>query len=232
MKYVVMETGLSYAIVMDEKGRFIKVPNLNYEVGQSLDFVYEEKPLSKSYLLGRKLRFWAAACLLALVLGGVYIWNNPVSFVLIEINPIVKIESNFFNRVINVKGVNFDGEQLLSGYERKGDTAEEVAKEIAALAMQKGYLHEGNNQIRISGDENEAAIIARLEDYFNGEVTVISGSEEWIPTEPEQEDIPAIATPPETSQPEAPIYNGDDDDEDDDDEDDEDDEEDEDEDDD
>ncbi len=181
MKYMVMETGLSYAVVMDEDGKFLTVPNLNYEVGQTVtDVVIFDKDLGRA----RKKRlehqlFAFAACLVLLVLSGFYVWNQPVNFVLVEINPMVKIESNFFDRVINVKGVNFDGEQLLAGYERKGSTAEEVTKEVAALAKQKGYLNEENNQIRISGDENEAEIIAVLKDYFGGEVDVISGKEDW-----------------------------------------------------
>ena len=36
MEYLVMECGLSYAVVMDQDGRILKVPNLDYTVGQSL----------------------------------------------------------------------------------------------------------------------------------------------------------------------------------------------------
>lgn len=30
MKYLVVECGLSYAVVLDEEGRFLKVANLHY----------------------------------------------------------------------------------------------------------------------------------------------------------------------------------------------------------
>lgn len=36
MEYLVMECGLSYAVVLDQDGRILKVPNLGYTVGQSL----------------------------------------------------------------------------------------------------------------------------------------------------------------------------------------------------
>lgn len=36
MKYLVMECHLAYAVVLDEAGRFLKVANLNYTVGQEL----------------------------------------------------------------------------------------------------------------------------------------------------------------------------------------------------
>ncbi len=39
MRYLVMECGLSYAVVLDSKGRFYKVSNLGYEVGQTLEQV-------------------------------------------------------------------------------------------------------------------------------------------------------------------------------------------------
>ena len=35
MKYLVMECGLSYAVVLDQEGRFLKVANLNYQIGQT-----------------------------------------------------------------------------------------------------------------------------------------------------------------------------------------------------
>lgn len=37
MKYLVMEVGLSYAVALDEEGRFVKMPNMGYEVGQTVE---------------------------------------------------------------------------------------------------------------------------------------------------------------------------------------------------
>ena len=39
MSYLVMECRPVYAVVLDEQGRFVRVPNLGYEVGQRLDDV-------------------------------------------------------------------------------------------------------------------------------------------------------------------------------------------------
>ena len=41
MKYMVMECHLSYAVVLDEEGRFLKVANRHYEVGQTVSEVVE-----------------------------------------------------------------------------------------------------------------------------------------------------------------------------------------------
>ena len=39
MRYLVMECGFSYAVVLDQQGRFLKVANLGYAVGQTVDSV-------------------------------------------------------------------------------------------------------------------------------------------------------------------------------------------------
>ena len=41
MKYLVMETHPAYAVVLDERGRFLKAANLHYQVGQTVQDVVE-----------------------------------------------------------------------------------------------------------------------------------------------------------------------------------------------
>ena len=52
MEYLVMECGLSYAVVLDQDGRILKVPNLGYTVGQSLKDVVllPERPVRQQVL--------------------------------------------------------------------------------------------------------------------------------------------------------------------------------------
>ena len=60
-----MECGLSYAVVLDEAGRFLKAANLGYQVGQTLDHVLllEEKktayPPAENRTSGGR---WRPAC--------------------------------------------------------------------------------------------------------------------------------------------------------------------------
>ena len=60
MEYLVMECGLSYAVVLDQDGRILKVPNLGYTVGQSLKDVVllPERPVRQQVLHKR----WQPAC--------------------------------------------------------------------------------------------------------------------------------------------------------------------------
>ena len=41
MTYLVMECHPGYAVVFDQTGRFLKVANLNYQVGETVSFVIE-----------------------------------------------------------------------------------------------------------------------------------------------------------------------------------------------
>ena len=41
MKYLVMETHPAYAVLLDEKGRFLKAANLNYQVGDTVQNIIE-----------------------------------------------------------------------------------------------------------------------------------------------------------------------------------------------
>ena len=65
MKYLVMECGLSYAVVLDQEGRFLKVANLNYQVGQTVEEVIPFR--EESTVWWKKPVVWstaAAACVL------------------------------------------------------------------------------------------------------------------------------------------------------------------------
>ncbi|MDD4540805.1 MAG: hypothetical protein PHR78_01360 [Eubacteriales bacterium] len=78
MKYLVMETHSSYAVVLDNEGCFHKVANLNYEPGQKLDQVYGiDRPDSsgdkKNTYTWLKAAAAVAACV-ALILSIIALW--------------------------------------------------------------------------------------------------------------------------------------------------------------
>ena len=53
MSYIVMECHSSYAILLDEEGRFLKAANLHYQVGQRVydPVLMKEKPEKKFVFL-------------------------------------------------------------------------------------------------------------------------------------------------------------------------------------
>ena len=162
MSYLVMECHPAYAVVLDERGRFVRVPNLGYEVGQRLDDVvtFDAAVLSFEQTRPRRARrglaaaLAAAACLCALVIGGFAVWQTPIGTVHMSINPEVDIDVNHFDRVVGLEGDNEDGEKLVEGFSYYGRTIDEVSDDLAVRAKEQGYLVPGGTiEISVESDD-------------------------------------------------------------------------------
>ncbi len=236
MSYLVMECHPAYAVVLDERGRFVRVPNLGYEVGQRLDDVvtFDAAVLSFEQTRPRRARrglaaaLAAAACLCALVIGGFAVWQTPIGTVHMSINPEVDIDVNHFDRVVGLEGDNEDGEKLVEGFSYYGRTIDEVSDDLAVRAKEQGYLVPGGTiQITVESDDEEWRIATEDRLIIELEVHL----EQPVVPERETSEGDAATTSGETSlgqpvteeavpAPEQVVYDDDDDDWDDDDEDD------------
>ena len=180
MEYLVMECGLSYAVVMDQDGRILKVPNLGYTVGQSLKNVVllPERP-AKAVLHKRLARWGAMAACLCLLLLGSWVWQSPIGTVRMQINPDVQLSVNRFDRVVALEGLNEDGKALIDGYHAYGKGMKTVSDELADRAMEQGYLSDGG-KITLTVDSEkddwktaaEELLLLELEVHFENCVTV------------------------------------------------------------
>ena len=180
MEYLVMECGLSYAVVMDQDGRILKVPNLGYTVGQPLEDVVllPERPAKTT--LHKRLARWGTmvACLCLLLLGS-WTWQSPIGTVRMQINPDVQMSVNRFDRVVALEGLNEDGTALIDGYRAYGQEMKTVSDELADRAMELGYLSAGG-QITLTVDSEkgdwktaaEELLLLELEVHFEQRVTV------------------------------------------------------------
>ena len=181
MKYLVMECGLSYAVVLDQDGRILKVPNLGYTVGQSLKDVVllPERPVRQQVLHKRIARWSALAACLCLLLLGSWVWQSPIGTVRMHINPDVLLSVNRFDRVVALEGLNEDGTALIDGYRAYGQEMKTVSDELADRAMELGYLSAGG-QITLTVDSEkgdwktaaEELLLLELEVHFEQRVTV------------------------------------------------------------
>ncbi len=182
MKYLVMECGLSYAVVLDSEGRFHKVPNLGYEVGQTLEQVVLPNAPSAPVPLRKHLVRWAAmaACLCLLLLGGWGFWRLPIGTVRMQINPDVQMQVNRFDRVVGLKGLNADGMTLIDGYHAYGRPVQAVSDELADRAVELGYLTDGGKiTLTVESDREswktatEELLLLELELHFEHRVIVV-----------------------------------------------------------
>lgn len=190
MRYLVMECAASYAVVLDREGCFHKVPNLGYAVGDVLDEVYLfDAPADPVDVAGpaRRRQFrvvrWlaAAACFVALAIGGLAVWQTPIGVVRMQINPEVIMDVNRFDRVVGITGINDDGVELIEGYRAYGKDIETVTGELADRSREQRYLNPGDTiVIEVDSDDDawtsdvEGRIVDRLEKYVGGDVIVIT----------------------------------------------------------
>ena len=193
MEYLVMECGLGYAVVMDQDGRILKVPNLGYTVGQSLKDVVllPERPVRQQVLHKR-----IARCLCLLLLGS-WVWQSPIGTVRMQINPDVQMSVNRFDRVVALEGLNEDGTSLIDGYRAYGKGMKTVSDELADRATELGYLSDGG-QITLTVDSEkgdwktaaEELLLLELEVHFEQRVTVtVDGRQPPAGQEPTEEII-------------------------------------------
>ena len=115
MKYLVMETHPAYAVVLDEDGRFLKAANLRYQVGDTVQDIVELRTPQKKVVPAWKplSGLAAAAACLCLVFFGWYQPNYTAYGTLrIQINPDVEMTVSRTDRVLDLEGLNADGETV------------------------------------------------------------------------------------------------------------------------
>lgn len=186
MKYLVMECYTSYAILLDEEGRFVKAANMNYQVGQELEnpvLMHEnvESPLKN--ILADVITVVAsiAACILIFFGFNYYrYYLQPYSAITLSINPEVKIQVSRKGTVTGIKGMNEDGVDLIEGYNGKGKDKLTVTDELIDRAIDMGYLYE-SGQIsfnidapdEITFEQYGVELRTNVEEHVSERITII-----------------------------------------------------------
>lgn len=183
MRYLVMECRLGYAVVLDNEGRFRKVVNLGYEVGQKVDRIIEfdeNGTERKKRVLRKQLMSLAAAACFCLVLFGAYrSYMLPYGTVQMQINPDVLISVNKMDHVVGIEGKNADGEALIEDYSYRWKKIDKVSDELADRAMEMGFLEEGGEIVLTVESEHdgwktavEEMLISELKIHLDDKVEI------------------------------------------------------------
>lgn len=199
-----MEVHPAYAVVLDEEGRFLKAANLRYQVGDTVrDIVELRHPREKRPALWKPLSGVAglAACL-CLVFFGYYQPNfTPYGALRIQINPDVELTLSRTDRVLELEGLNEDGQSLIAGYEYSGKDREDVTEELVERAIDMGYLS-GGETVSITVTSADADWQAREEQAAREDLEERYGETIVIQIGPTDEKPPVTevvipVTPPE-----------------------------------
>lgn len=207
-----MEVHPAYAVVLDEEGRFLKAANLRYQVGDTVrDIVELRHPREKRPALWKPLSGVAglAACL-CLVFFGYYQPNfTPYGALRIQINPDVELTLSRTDRVLELEGLNEDGQSLIAGYEYSGKDREDVTGELVERAIGLGYLS-GGETVSITVTSADADWQAREEQAAREDLEERYGETIVIQIGPAPEEEPAtevvipVAPPEPEPTPEPP----------------------------
>ena len=229
MKYIVMECHLSYAVVLDENGRFLKVANRHYEVGQTVTDIIEMQ-VPQSVPQKKKTNKWMyslaamAACLVLVVTSVFQIGQMTYASVYMTINPEVRIDVNRNDVVVGLDGINPDGDDLITGYDYRKKDLDLVMDELVDRAIDMGYLHEGGQISLVLDADSDEWVIAHsdtltsnLNEHLNEKLSVTievtdkkeQSNQVIIPVAPEESDYGESdyrdadqpTTPPISSQP-------------------------------
>ncbi len=182
MKYLVMECHPAYAIVLGEDGRFCRVANMHYQVGQQLDEVFGlEQPKGTPVVIWKKAAeiVAAAACFCLILLGMWQMVLVPCGTVRMQINPDIAITVNRLDYVTSVKGLNEDGKQVVQGYSSSFKKLDTVTDQLADRSVEMGYLEDGGRiTLTVESDREkwktatEERLLLELEVHFDYRVIV------------------------------------------------------------
>jgi hypothetical protein len=152
-KGIVMELSESSIIVMRADGKFDKLPrgSRNCQVGEEILYA-DAKPRLKvpSMAIASGLVAAVVFCLVLFTgLTGTTASGEVVAYVTIDINPSVEIGIDDKEKVLDLRGLNTDGVNLIISLTYKGKSLQDVTSAILDKAEQ-GTLAKGEGDIVIS----------------------------------------------------------------------------------
>ncbi|HIU45792.1 MAG TPA: hypothetical protein IAC59_00860 [Candidatus Fimadaptatus faecigallinarum] len=116
----------------------------------------------------------AMMCVL-LVLAGGFTYLTPVSAISLDVNPSIELALNRFDRVVSARGLNAEGEALISGISLFGRDYRDAVDAITGSDAMAQYLTDGE-QIAITIASDNAQRSADLLEGVNGCAAVARGS--------------------------------------------------------
>lgn len=153
-----------HAAALTEDGRFVRIRNQGYEVGQTVR-LGGAKPKAERRAQLRAL-VSVAAGLLLLILGGFQGYQTPVGIVSLDVNPSIEYTINCFDRVLTAEGVNEDGERILDQIDESllmNLPIDEAVEQTIQMLRDNGYLElEAENDVMLSASSYSTRHAERL----------------------------------------------------------------------
>lgn len=154
-KGIVMEMTAKSLVVMTPSGQFKRVSRLNRpcQIGEEIDI---SVPSAMRLILSSRTAHTAlsaAAAILLLVVVSLGIFgggNSVVAYLSMDINPSVELGIDMEEKVVQARGLNEDGQQLLKSVEYKGKMLDVVTESLMEAVERQQFLAEGEGDIVIT----------------------------------------------------------------------------------
>jgi hypothetical protein len=129
-------------------------------------FEKEMKKNRRKVLNMKKTFVTAAAVAICAVIGffGYTLYNTPVNYISLDINPSVEIGLNYFDKVVSIEGMNEDGEYLINGLELKRMSVQEAVRTLVEQASRNEYISgDGSTVIALTAGSNDEQKAEKLQ---------------------------------------------------------------------
>ena len=140
MRGIVMEKNNNKIIVLTDNGQFLEIKSFNdsIQIGQEVHF--NNKVYNQSFI--KKAVSIAAAFLVMVFCGyGVYGYYMPFGYVDVDINPSVELSYNLYDRVIDIKGLNEDGNHIIQKIDSyKNKPVKDIITKVIDRAIEEKYI--------------------------------------------------------------------------------------------
>lgn len=103
--------------------------------------------------------------MLLLVIGLGAFTMLPANSLTMDVNPSIEIETNRLDRVISIKPLNLDAEQLLQDFSPKNKKIEEVVNDLVDLMILSGHIKGGDDNvvmITIKDDSVDSELLRKV----------------------------------------------------------------------
>ena len=185
MKGIVLECDSREAIILTDDGIFSRIKNHNYEIGQAINIKEKkENPVEDSR---RRSKFG----------GSVGDMHNrrfrlfySYGLCSLDVNPSVEYSINMFDRILDVRAVNDDGEEILSELDLNYMSLEDAVKKTLDQLMKDGYLTDDpNGGVIITTSNGDFAEAEELASKLEQEIQAYIDSKAGIVAEVEAEAV-------------------------------------------
>ena len=133
----------------------------------ALEDARNKKPeVVRKQFLQKKFVAMAASFLVVvgLSISGYLVYNSPVAYISLDINPSVELGVNFFNKIVLVEGYNADGKKVLEGSQVVGNDIEQAISTIVLSASDNGFIDiDGSTIISVTSESDDKALGEKIQ---------------------------------------------------------------------